>query len=160
MIRKQRLLVIQLLETSTLQQNKDLHIIQKTKNLVHGLMMLLQRKQNQNQNQKPRKNQKPEAKPEAKPEPKPEAGGPHSHDEKPPEPSVAEAAAEAAAKADENAKIRDAYVAEMAKKGATLTKRIHQRRKSKHWTLGIKNSRTSLFILFSLINSYFLFIVF
>ncbi len=54
MIKKPKSLVTQHQETSTLQQNKDLHIIQKPKNLVLGLMMLLhqnQQKLHRNQNQ-------------------------------------------------------------------------------------------------------------
>jgi hypothetical protein len=42
MIKNQKFLVTQHQETSTLQQDKDLHIIQKPKNSVLGLMMLLQ----------------------------------------------------------------------------------------------------------------------
>jgi hypothetical protein len=42
MIKKPKSLVTLHQETSTLQQNKDLLIIQKPKNLAHGLMMLLQ----------------------------------------------------------------------------------------------------------------------
>ena len=42
MITKQKSLDLLLQETSTLQQNKDLHIIQKPKNLVLGLTMLRQ----------------------------------------------------------------------------------------------------------------------